>query len=101
MRADSWVCPECEQGKHRNCNGTAWDFDADELVPCGCPDAAHLTAQALVRRRVSMVLGAVALWLGLTAIGVLAEGYTMAALAMVCVALVLFVGSVIAEEVPA
>lgn len=32
-----WVCPECEQGKHRNCNGTAWDFDADELVPCGCP----------------------------------------------------------------
>lgn len=35
----SWVCPECEQGKHRNCNGTAWDFDADELVPCGCTES--------------------------------------------------------------
>lgn len=29
-----WKCPECEQGKTQNCDGFAWDFDADERVPC-------------------------------------------------------------------
>ena len=28
--------PDCAQGKHRACAGTAWDFDADELVACTC-----------------------------------------------------------------
>lgn len=32
-----WVCPECEQGKHANCDGWAWDFDADEKTQCQCP----------------------------------------------------------------
>jgi hypothetical protein len=31
-----WVCPECEQGKHGNCDGWAWDFDADEKTQCQC-----------------------------------------------------------------
>lgn len=30
------ICPECRDGKHKNCDGTAWDFVADELVDCGC-----------------------------------------------------------------
>jgi hypothetical protein len=32
----AWVCPECVQGKHQNCDGQAWDFDADEPTGCGC-----------------------------------------------------------------
>lgn len=30
------VCPECEQGKHGNCDGTAWDDNADAETECGC-----------------------------------------------------------------
>lgn len=30
------VCPECEQGKHGNCDGTALD-EHDEIVGCQCP----------------------------------------------------------------
>lgn len=30
------ICPECHDGKHRNCDGTAWDFDKDELTECEC-----------------------------------------------------------------
>ena len=31
------LCPECQQGKHRNCIG--WTLnDADEEVPCECPE---------------------------------------------------------------
>jgi hypothetical protein len=33
----SWVCPECEQGKHGNCNAWAWNFDEDEKTECQCP----------------------------------------------------------------
>lgn len=37
------VCPECAQGKHPNCVGSAWDDTLDAPVPCGCdcrrPDA--------------------------------------------------------------
>lgn len=28
--------PDCRDGKHRACSGTAWDFDADETVACAC-----------------------------------------------------------------
>jgi hypothetical protein len=35
------LCPECRAGKHRNCDGTGWDIDADERVPCPCPDESH------------------------------------------------------------
>lgn len=30
-------CPECRDGKHRNCIGEALAAD-DNLVPCGCPN---------------------------------------------------------------
>lgn len=36
--AQLWACPECEQGKHGNCDGWAWDFDADEKTQCQCPE---------------------------------------------------------------
>ena len=35
------VCPECQQGKHGNCEGQAWDNAADEPAPCACPDESH------------------------------------------------------------
>lgn len=35
------VCPECEQGKHDNCNGDAWDDQADELTSCDCAGRGH------------------------------------------------------------
>ena len=28
--------PECRDGKHPNCDGQAWDDDADELTACRC-----------------------------------------------------------------
>jgi hypothetical protein len=31
------VNPDCEAGKHRACNGEAWDFTRDELAVCLCP----------------------------------------------------------------
>lgn len=34
-------CPECRQGKCRNCTGASWDNDADVLVPCPCQQAGH------------------------------------------------------------
>lgn len=35
---DAPICPECRPGvnKHHNCDGGAWDFDADEPAICGC-----------------------------------------------------------------
>lgn len=30
------TCPECDQGKHGNCDGTAWDFAEDEPTICCC-----------------------------------------------------------------
>ena len=30
------ACPECRAGKHRNCDGTAWDQAADAPTPCPC-----------------------------------------------------------------
>jgi len=35
------ICPECEVGKHGNCNGQAWDHDADARTICQCPDRSH------------------------------------------------------------
>jgi hypothetical protein len=35
------LCPECRAGKHGNCDGTGWDIDADERVPCPCLDESH------------------------------------------------------------
>lgn len=35
------LCPECEQGKCGNCDGSAWHEDLDTLSPCGCPDPSH------------------------------------------------------------
>jgi len=29
-------CPDCEQGKHANCTGEAWDNDADAPTACPC-----------------------------------------------------------------
>jgi len=29
-------CPDCEQGKHANCTGEAWDNDADAPTVCPC-----------------------------------------------------------------
>lgn len=28
--------PECRDGKHANCDGSAWDDEADELTSCTC-----------------------------------------------------------------
>lgn len=33
------VCPECRSGKHGNCDGTALDEAADDIVECTCPPA--------------------------------------------------------------
>lgn len=30
------LCPECRDGKHRNCDGTAWDGETDSLSTCEC-----------------------------------------------------------------
>lgn len=30
------ICPECRNGKHQNCDGQAWDEEADELTVCEC-----------------------------------------------------------------
>lgn len=30
-------CPECQQGKHGNCDGTTWDNYDDAAAPCPCP----------------------------------------------------------------
>ncbi len=35
------ICPECSQGKHPNCAGTALDETVDEIVPCACTDRSH------------------------------------------------------------
>lgn len=35
---DAAVCPDCRDGKHRNCNGDAWSDAVDSLVPCECTE---------------------------------------------------------------
>jgi hypothetical protein len=34
-------CPECQQGKHGNCDGTSWDDLLDQPCPCPCEEAGH------------------------------------------------------------
>jgi len=31
-----WMSPDCMNGKHRGCNGEAWDLHDDELTDCDC-----------------------------------------------------------------
>lgn len=35
------ACPECVQGKHGNCDGTAWDDKADAPTACPCEKRGH------------------------------------------------------------
>ena len=37
------VCVECEQGKHHNCNGAAWDYTHDDITECICTSEEHVT----------------------------------------------------------
>lgn len=35
------ICPECQTGKHQNCDGTA-DIDMeDNFLSCECSDVSH------------------------------------------------------------
>lgn len=34
-------CRECSEAKHLNCDGTAWDNEADTPAPCTCPAPVH------------------------------------------------------------
>jgi hypothetical protein len=36
MVTDTHVCPECETGKHRNCDGDAWCHQYDTPTSCAC-----------------------------------------------------------------
>ena len=35
------ACPECVQGKHANCDGTAWDIGNDMSIECACAARRH------------------------------------------------------------
>jgi len=35
------ACPECEVGKHGNCDGRAWDLVHDKYVECDCAVDGH------------------------------------------------------------
>lgn len=41
MSADTHVCPECRDGKHRNCEGTAWSDETDSPTSCACVGRGH------------------------------------------------------------
>lgn len=34
-------CPECRQGKHRNCTGQVLDLDTDQWHECTCAEGGH------------------------------------------------------------
>lgn len=34
----SAICPECRAGKHRNCDGSAWDAENDVPTLCACTE---------------------------------------------------------------
>ena len=38
------VCPECRDGKHRNCAGEAWDGVLDKVTVCECTQGVCRTA---------------------------------------------------------
>jgi hypothetical protein len=33
---DGPVCPDCRDGKHKACVGSAWDNDEDQPAVCSC-----------------------------------------------------------------
>lgn len=35
------ICPDCRQGKHDACVGTAWDNEMDEPAVCWCWETNH------------------------------------------------------------
>ena len=35
------ICPECDQGKCINCDGTAWNNELDIQVACSCSKQGH------------------------------------------------------------
>lgn len=35
------ICRECREGKHVNCDGTAWSVTLDQSVECDCEDLSH------------------------------------------------------------
>lgn len=37
----TWICPECKEGKHRNCNGVAYVDDHDQCIACQCTEGPH------------------------------------------------------------
>lgn len=48
------INPECNEGKHANCNGKAWDMDKEESCDCMCdchlPEHKFMTEQEMVER---------------------------------------------------
>jgi hypothetical protein len=42
-RRTGYSCPECLQGKHPNCNKTAWDTAKDSPTVCWCWERGHST----------------------------------------------------------
>jgi hypothetical protein len=36
------VCRECAEGRHDNCDKTAWNFDKDESDSCYCTNKRHI-----------------------------------------------------------
>lgn len=40
-RLDTPSCPECQQGKHDNCDTTSWNVVTDEPQPCPCWESGH------------------------------------------------------------
>ena len=41
VRGERRDCPDCEQGKHANCDNTSWDNATDSLVACPCDQRGH------------------------------------------------------------
>lgn len=37
------ICPECLQGKHDNCDSSAWNMEADDLDVCACWKEGHVS----------------------------------------------------------
>jgi hypothetical protein len=40
-RQNAPICPECNAGKHQNCDGSAWNDAADDVDVCACERAGH------------------------------------------------------------
>lgn len=49
-------CPECEQNKHDNCDGTSWDHDADAPAACPCWEGGHGGVRLANRKRILLAL---------------------------------------------